>query len=139
MSAGSVEVVQGVFDALNRGDVDEAMDAASADCEIDWSNSRGVLKGVYRGRDEARKAWRAFLEAWDSVRWEAREFIELDDERVVIVSELTNRGSGSGVEVTARGASLWTVRDGEVAAVKLYQSKAEALEAAGSESGAANR
>jgi hypothetical protein len=33
--------------------------------------------------------------------------------------------------VSAKGATIWTVRDGEVAAVKLYQSKAEALEAAG--------
>src|SRR5918997_4609757 len=103
MSAESVEVVRGVVGALNRGDVDGAMEAASTDCEIDWSNSRGVLKGVYRGRDEAREVWRSFLEAWDFVRWEVREYVELDHERVIIVSELTNRGSGSGVEVTASG------------------------------------
>ena len=29
----------------------------------------------------------------------------------------------------ARGATVWTIRDGKVAAVKLYQSKEEALEA----------
>jgi ketosteroid isomerase-like protein len=137
VAAQNVEVVRGVIDALNRGDIDEAMAATSADCEIDWSNSRGVLKGVYRGRDEAREVWKSFLEAWDSVRWEVREFIELDDHRVLIASEFHNRGSGSGVDVTARGASLWTIRDGEVAAIKLYQSKAEALEAVGRKSEAA--
>jgi ketosteroid isomerase-like protein len=139
MPADNVEVVRGVIDALNRGDVDGAMEAVSTDCEIDWSNSRGVLKGVYRGRDEAREVWKAFLEAWDSLRWGVREFIELDDDRVVIVSEFTSRGSGSGVEVTASGASLWTIRDGEVAAVKLFQSKAEALDAGASGSRAAKR
>jgi hypothetical protein len=41
------------------------------------------------------------------------------------------RGRGSGVEVDAVGAQLWTIRNGKVRSVKLYQSKADALEAAG--------
>jgi hypothetical protein len=115
------------------------MEAVRPDCEVDWSNSRGVLRGVYHGRGEAREVWKSFLEVWASVRWEVRESIALDDDRVLIVSEIRNRGHGSGVEVSARGASLWTIRDGEAAAVKLYQSKAEALEAVASESRATNR
>jgi ketosteroid isomerase-like protein len=83
--------------------------------------------------------WKSFLEVWDSVRWEVLEFIELGNDRVLIASEIHNRGSESGVDVTARGASVWTIRDGEVAAVKLYQSKAEALEAAAGERRAASR
>jgi ketosteroid isomerase-like protein len=139
MSSGDVEVVRRIIDALNRGDVDGAMDATSSDCEVDWSNSRGVLKGVYHGRDEARELWKSFLEVWASVRWEVREFVDMEDGRVVIASEFQTRGDASGVEVAARGASLWTIRDGEAAAVKLYQSKAEALEAAASPGGAADR
>jgi hypothetical protein len=57
--------------------------------------------------------------------------IELDDDRVLSVSHLRMRGRGSGVDVNARGAAIWTIRDGEAAAVKLYQSKAEALEVPG--------
>ena len=37
----------------------------------------------------------------------------------------------SGVEVDAVGAQLWTIADGKGRNVKLYQSKADALEAAG--------
>ena len=138
MSQDRAEVVRRVIDALNRGDVDGAMEATSPDCVIDWSNSRGPLRGVYHGRDEAREAWKSFLEVWASVRWDVREFVELEDDRVVIASEFRTRGQGSGVEVSARGASLWTIRDDEVAAVALYQSKAEALEAAAGQGSATN-
>jgi ketosteroid isomerase-like protein len=57
--------------------------------------------------------------------------VELGDDRVLSVSRLQMRGRGSGVEVNASGASIWTIRDGKAAAVTLYQSKAQALEAAG--------
>ena len=124
MSQDGAEVVRRVIDALNRGDVEGAMEATSPDCVIDWSNSRGPLRGVYHGREEAREAWKSFL--------------ELEDDRVVIASEFRTRGQGSGVEVSARGASLWTIRDDEVAAVALYQSKAEALEAAAGQGSATN-
>ena len=41
------------------------------------------------------------------------------------------RGRGSGVEVDAVGAQLWTIHDGKAQSVKLYQSKDDALAAAG--------
>lgn len=48
---------------------------------------------------------------------------------LIVVNHIRMRGRGSGVEVDAVGAQLWTIADGEVQGVKLYQSKAEALEA----------
>jgi ketosteroid isomerase-like protein len=136
MSQGNVEVVRRILGAINRGDVDAAIESASEDFEADWSNSRGLLSGIHRGRDEAREGFKTFLEPWESLRWEPEELIELEDDRVLVVSHIRMRGRGSGVEVSATGASIWTIRDGEAAAMKLYQSKAQALEAAGlSESG----
>jgi hypothetical protein len=41
------------------------------------------------------------------------------------------RGKGSGVVIEAHGASVWSVCDGKVTRAKLFQSKAEALEAVG--------
>jgi hypothetical protein len=35
------------------------------------------------------------------------------------------------VEVNATGAMIWTIRDGEIVAATMYQSKDDALEAAG--------
>jgi ketosteroid isomerase-like protein len=131
MSRENVEVVRRIIDAINRGDIDAAMELASQDFEADWSNSRGLLSGVHRGRDQARASFESFLEPWASLRWEPKELVDLEDDRVLTVSEFRMRGHGSGVDVSARGASIWTIRDGEAAAVRLYQSKAEALEAGG--------
>jgi ketosteroid isomerase-like protein len=131
MPQENVEIVRRVLDAISRADIDAAMESTSEDFEVDWSNSRGLLSGVYRGRGRARAALKSFLGPWDSLRWDPEELIELDDDRVLTVSQLRMRGHGSGVEVSAGGASIWTVHEGRVAALKLYQSKAEALEAAG--------
>jgi ketosteroid isomerase-like protein len=131
MSKENVEVVRLVLDAINRRDVDAVVESASEDVVTDWSNSRGLLSGVHQGRDQARQAFEEFLEPWDSLRWEAEELSELGGDGVLTVSRLQMHGRGSGVEVNASGASIWTIRDGKVAAIRLYQSKAEALEAAG--------
>jgi ketosteroid isomerase-like protein len=129
MPEENVEIVRGILEAISERDLDAAMGLASDDFEADWSNSRGLLSGVHRGLDQARESFTAFLEPWESLRWEPEELIELDDERVLLASHVQMRGHGSGVDVSARGASIWTIRDGKVAAVKLYQSKAEALDA----------
>jgi ketosteroid isomerase-like protein len=131
MSQENVELVRGIIDAINRGDIDSATEAAHRDFEADWSNSRGPLSGVYRGREQVRELWKSFLEAWASLRWDPEELVELDGGRVLVVNHVRMRGHASGVEVDARGAQIWTIRDGKAYAVKLYQSKAEALEATG--------
>ena len=131
MSEENVEVVRRIVREINRRDIDSATDLATVDCELDFSNSRGPESGVYRGRDQTRQFFNAFMEAWASLRWELEEVIELQGDRVLTVSQLQMRGHGSGVDVTVKGASIWTIRDGKVAAQTLYQSKAEALDAAG--------
>ena len=125
----NLEVVRRVLAAFERADVDAVLEASSEDFEFDFSNSRGPLSGVYRGVDEARTFFESFLEPWAALDVETEEFIELGRDRYLTVSEIRTRGQGSGAEVNARGAFVWTLRGGEVAAMKLYQSKEEALEA----------
>ena len=133
MSQENVEIVRVVFDSINRGDVDGALEAAAHDFELDWSNSIGPAKGVYRGKAQARELWTSFLEAFDELRWDPEEFIEVDESRVIVVNHVRMRGHESGVGVDAGGAQLWTIREGKARSVKLYQSRAAALEAAGLE------
>ena len=128
-----VEVVTRVIDAFNRADLEAVLEASSADFEFDFSNSRGPLSGVYRGLDEARDFLASFFEPWAALDVELEELVELGGDRVLTVSEIRTRGQGSGAEVNATGAMVWTIRNGEVAAAKMYQSKAEALEAVSAE------
>ena len=131
MSQANIDLVRQVFDSVNRGDVDGALGAASDGFEMDWSNSVGPAKGVYRGKEEVRRVWASYMDAFDSLEWNPEEFIAVDDFRLIVVNHNRARGRGSGAEVDAVGAQLWTLRGGKAQSVRLYQSKAEALEAAG--------
>ena len=131
MSEGNAEIVRGVYDSINRGDVDGALAPAADDFRMDWSNSIGPARGVYEGREQARALWSSFVDAFDAIRWEPEEIIEVDESRLIVVNHVRMRGRESGVEVDARGAQLWTISDGIARSVKLYQSKDEALEAVG--------
>ena len=65
------------------------------------------------------------------MRWDPEEIIDVDDFRVIAVNHVRMRGRESGVEADAVGARLWTISEGKSRRLKLYQSKAEALEAVG--------
>ena len=85
-------------------DLDAVADAVTEDFEIDFSNSRSPMSGVYRGPDETRDSCRSFFEPWAALEFEDEELIELRMGRVLQDGGLRSRGDGSGVEVEASGA-----------------------------------
>jgi ketosteroid isomerase-like protein len=132
MSQEIVEIAREVFDrAFVRWDLDGALQLIDAEGEMDWSASLAPYSGVYHGHAEIRATWQQWKDAWDEWTPEVIEAIEVDASIVVLVTLINARGKGSGVPVRAGGASIWTIRDGKVSRVKLFQSKAEALEAVG--------
>ena len=131
MSEGNVDMVRQVIESWNRGDVDGALEMAADDLVVDMSNAIGPDKGFYRGKERVRDLWTSLNDAADTIRWDPEEIIEVDAERLIVVINVRMRGRGSGVEVEGVSAVLWAIRDGEGRSMKLYQSKAEALEAAG--------
>jgi SnoaL-like domain len=60
MSEENVGVVRRQNEAWNRRDLGTALALWSSDAEIDWSRSRGPLKGVYRGHDGLKTFWNEF-------------------------------------------------------------------------------
>ena len=129
----NVEVVRRVIDAINRADFEAVVASFSADFEFDFSNSRGPMSGVYHGRDGAKDFLTSFFEPFAAVEFVAGEVVPLEDGRVLTVTPVRARGQESGIETAATGASIWTIREGEVVAITLYQSKDEALAAASAE------
>lgn len=128
MAGANVEILRRFWElAAGRRDFDAAMELVVDDAQFDWSDSRAPYRGVYRGRDEASSAWSGWLEAWEEWDPEITEAIEVDADTVVAVTAVRARGKGSGVQVRARGASVWTFREGKIASAKLFQSKSEAL------------
>ena len=128
MSQRNVEIVEAAIDGLNRRDLKTALKDAAPGFEFDFSRAVGPTQGLY-GLDRMQDFWDEFVELWDSVRIEPDEFIEAGRH---VVTPLTNHFSGrDGIRLQARPAFVWTVRDGSLARVSMYQDRRDALEAVG--------
>ena len=128
MSQENVEIVRRGTDAYNRGDLDGILENWASDAVLDWSNSRGFDAGVFRGHDEIRAHWQRLLAAFDEVRIELVDPIEVEDGLLIVENVGYLRGR-DGIEVQTRSAWLITIRDGKTTSFTLYQTKQDALEA----------
>jgi ketosteroid isomerase-like protein len=128
MSQENVEVVRAAIDALNREDWDAVFRDAAPSFEFDLSRSFGPWRGVY-GIDQFRLFMVEFTGSWESMRTELDEFIEAGD--LVVTHGTTYLRGRDGIEVSATGALVWTIRDGAMERLVLYQERQAALEALG--------
>jgi ketosteroid isomerase-like protein len=126
MSEENVEVVRRAFEASKRRDDDEVFPLYDPEVEIE----SGYDGRVYRGLDGVRAFFRDWLEVWDEIDWEAEEWIDAGD-HVIALLRVSGRGKLSGVPVERSEAHLWTLRDGKLLRLKVFDSKDGALEAAG--------
>jgi uncharacterized protein len=129
MSQENVEIVRRAMEAFSRRDLDAATREADPDVEVDWSRSRGVEAGIYRGREATRGFWSTFLETWDRIAVVPEEFIEHGD--LVVVSDRTRLWGRDGIEVEARNVCVVRLRDGRIVHWRLFRDRAEALKAVG--------
>jgi ketosteroid isomerase-like protein len=125
------EIVRRFYESWTRGDIDSVLECAHAEIEFDWSDSRAPFKGIYRGHEGVFRASIEIWEAWDEFRLEIDDVIECGPERLITPTTVRGRGKGSGIEIEARGAVLWTLREGKIVQAKLFQTKEEALQAVG--------
>lgn len=88
------------------------------------------LEAAFHGRDGYLRLWRYWLDAFEDIRWDPEEILDLGD-KVLVTTQQTGKGSGSGVSVTERVFQLFTLRQGLVARQEDFLDHAEALEAAG--------
>ena len=129
MSHENVEVVRRNVEAWGRRDLPALMRDYRSDAEVDWSRSRGPFKGVYRGPREIEEFWGVLWSAFDQGQLEIHGIRETGSE-VVVLNTVHFRGR-EGIEVSARTALVYTVEDGQITCLRLFQERAEALEAVG--------
>ncbi len=96
------------------------------DLVLDWSDSKGPYRGVYRGLAEAEGFFKTFVESFESVHWEATDMAELGD-RAAVGTTLVVRGEGSGAEISGGGGQLLEFQGERVREIKLLQSRAQAV------------
>ena len=128
MPEKSVEIVRAAIDAYNRGDWEAFVKDAASDFEFDLSRAVGPNHGVY-GRDQTQSLSSQFAEDWESVWIEPHEFIEAGEH--VVVPWTMHAVGRDGIELQTRVTMNWTIRNGAIERVCMYQERQEALEAAG--------
>jgi len=127
MSEEIIEVVRRGFEAFNRRDLAAALALWSPDAELDWSRSKGPLKGIYRGHQGLESFWNEFWSAFQTVKIEIHEPTQID--RCVVVPNTAHMRGRDGIEVVARSTFVFTVENGLQTRVEMFQEQAEALEA----------
>ena len=129
MSQENVEIVKAAIDAANREDWDALFQDLTPGFELDMSRAMGPARGLY-GLDQLRRFLVDFAESWESIRVEPHEFIEAGD--LVVVPWTMHARGRDGIEVAARRpAFVWTIHDGAIERVSMYQERQDALEAVG--------
>jgi ketosteroid isomerase-like protein len=127
MSQENVELVRSIYAAWERGDFTSA---EWAHPEIECVRADGPDPGTWTGVAGMVAAWREFMGAWEGYRIEVEEYRELDGERVLAFTRRSGRGQTSGLEIaqgSAKGATLWHVRDGRVTKQVTYWDRDHAL------------
>jgi ketosteroid isomerase-like protein len=131
MSHENMEIVKRFEDSWAAGDLDATLECIHDEVVFDWSDSIGPFAGIYEGPDGMVRFWQELRDAFEEFRPEALELVEAGPESVITLDVVRGRGKGSGIEIEAQGAMLWSFRDGKIAHAKMFQTKEEALQAAG--------
>jgi ketosteroid isomerase-like protein len=127
MSKENVEIVRAVTDGWRRGDA--AALALLAD-DVEYVSEIPTFSGRWHGHEGVIEWFTTWRKEWAEYDVAIEEVLDLGD-RVLSVDRHTATGKRSGVPIERRWASLWTLHDGKVVRWQGYESKGEALEAAG--------
>ena len=129
MSEENMEIVRAAVEAANRGDWDAAFKDAAPSFEWDNSRAMNVDSPGILTVGEARQFFKQALGLWESAWIEINELIPTGDQ-VVVPHTIHFRGR-DGIETQARSTWVFTIRNGKMERVCLYQDTDEALEAVG--------
>lgn len=120
MASANLDLVRSIYAARERGDYGSA---EWAHPEIEFVIADGPNPGSWSGLAGMGEAMRDWMSAWEGFRGEAVEYRELDDERVLVLVQMSGRGKTSGLELEqlqAKAATVYNIRDGKVIKVVHY-------------------
>ena len=132
MSQENVEVVRRSFELWLSGDLEAWL--TTIDPDIGWDISAHPLPDVPnhgRGRDAfASDMLATYASGWTDYSAEMKELVDAGEHVVAVLHE-TAKMRDTGVPLDRDLAQVWTVRDRRGAFLRVFRTKAEALEAAG--------
>jgi ketosteroid isomerase-like protein len=128
MSEENVEVVRRAMAAWNSGDLDDRIEELF-EPDVEWvPAAESLLAAAYHGYEGVRRFRADLFSAWDEYALDAQEFVDADDQ-VVVVTRI--RARTREIEIDQVWSALVTVRDGRIARFQGFTTREGALEAAG--------
>jgi ketosteroid isomerase-like protein len=126
--------VQQAYAAANRRDYDSVL--VGWDPSSEYRPSRDLmppdLEPVFHGRDGYLQLSRYWRDAFDDIRWDPEEILDLGP-KLLVTAQQRGHGLGSGLAVSESVFQLFTLRRGLVLRQDDFLDRSEALEAAGLE------
>ena len=136
MASANVELVQSLYDAFNRADMEAILAAMDENVEFvedpDLRPDAGAYRGIAAVRDFFQQLWDLAPRLGDRPQMEAepQEFIEQENS-VVVPVRLHARARFTGLELEFFLVHVWTLEGGKITRHHLYRDKPQALEALG--------
>jgi ketosteroid isomerase-like protein len=129
MSQQNVEVVERCIDLFGRGELQAALQYVDPAVE---TNEGPELPGAadYHGHAGLARAYDHWVDQGQDFRFELTELIDAGSD-VVAVTRHRGTGRASGVTVEALVAYVVTVESGKLVRIRIFNTKAQALEAVG--------
>ena len=110
----NLDLVRSIYADWERGDFASTW---WADPGIEYVHADGPAQGTWTGLTEMASGWREWLSAWKDLHVEVDRYVELDEERVLVLARGIARGSSSGLDtdqMRSEAAAVFHIRDGTV-------------------------
>jgi len=117
------------YAALNRDDVEGAMELCDEDIEV-WLNPDVVAAVAPRGRREVADYLHGWFDSWHAYSPHPEQYIEAGDQVVAMV-QLRARGKGSRFDIEEDMADVFRISNGKIVGLRLYVDRKVALDFAG--------
>lgn len=128
--SANVERARRGIDAFNRGEREGLLRFFHPELEI-VDLPQVVEERTKRGLSGLERWLASMDEIWEELRIEPEEFIEPDEDHLLVVARFRGRGRGSGIEIDQRVNTVYTLREGRVVRMDTYPTTEEALAAIG--------
>ncbi len=130
MAQENVEFVARVWKIVAREGPEAVLDHFAEDCVME-DFPELPDHAVYLGKAGVREIDRHFRDMWGEFVQEPIEFVDAGDDLVFGVVAMRGQGKASGAPLDAKAFWVHELRDGKVARMRAFTTRAQALEAAG--------
>jgi ketosteroid isomerase-like protein len=125
-----INIVKQLYDAFGRSDISSVLDMFADDAVAHGPAPAGVLPwgGVHNGRGGVAELLKALGESLEDEQFELREFIAQGN-KVVVPGYAKGHAKPTGRPYEIEFVHLWSVRDGKISELRVYNNTAALVEA----------